>query len=198
MHDLFDQDSFSRRIEKPALPDLPAEVYSLPGADNLINPRNECGFPGITEFHCRAILGCCWDNNDYGFIASSSIPQCYQLPTENEAKLPSTPKNQIPKAYQPVIGTCNTNYYQIPQLFDDRRPCYYTPEEAASRGVGPLETPNEVDCLTILGCCWEGRPNIIEKYPHASQCYSKHEGDGKNLQFDLAGLAAAANGFFME
>merc|ERR1712176_875622 len=29
----------------------------------LIHLRQDVGFPGITEFHCRAILGACWDNN---------------------------------------------------------------------------------------------------------------------------------------
>ena len=27
----------------------------------LVNERVECGFPGITEFHCVAIRGCCYD-----------------------------------------------------------------------------------------------------------------------------------------
>lgn len=27
----------------------------------LVNDRTQCGFPGITKFHCVAIRGCCFD-----------------------------------------------------------------------------------------------------------------------------------------
>lgn len=27
----------------------------------LVNDRAQCGFPGITKFHCIAIRGCCFD-----------------------------------------------------------------------------------------------------------------------------------------
>ena len=27
----------------------------------LVNDRIQCGFPGITKFHCIAIRGCCFD-----------------------------------------------------------------------------------------------------------------------------------------
>ena len=28
----------------------------------LVNERVQCGFPGITKFHCVAIRGCCFDD----------------------------------------------------------------------------------------------------------------------------------------
>ena len=132
-------------------------------------------------------------------MAAPLIPQCYKLPAGQETILPDASKNAVPAAYQPVEGTCNTNYYKIPQLFDDRQPCYYTPEQAAARGMDPLDTPTESDCLAILSCCWESREDVVQKYTHASRCYMKHEGAGaKTLAFSLTDLANQANGFNME
>lgn len=124
------------------------------------------------------------------------IPQCYTLPADAETVLPETPKNEIPTAYQPTIGTCNTNFYQIPQLFDDRKPCFYSDVEASNRKVDPLSVPTKADCIGILGCCWEDREDILAKYKYLPQCYAKHDGVGRNLAFDVFNLAQTAGNNF--
>ena len=55
--------------------------------------RDECGFPGITEFQCVAVRGCCWDGN-----APFRVAQCYQ---KNGAAGIAFDYDNLPAAFTP-------------------------------------------------------------------------------------------------
>nr|BAA23597.1 CsEpi-1 [Ciona savignyi] len=143
----------------------PANPTSSVG--RLVNPRYECGFPGVTEFHCVAIRGCCWDAN-----SPFRVPQCFQ---------PNGPKNldfnfnNIPVAYQSPNGSCNINRYSIPMLYYGRTACHYSFANYID-GYNILSLPNRLDCLTKLGCCYENDERVVAQYPMVPRCYKREEG----------------------
>uniref|UniRef100_H2YIM0 P-type domain-containing protein n=1 Tax=Ciona savignyi TaxID=51511 RepID=H2YIM0_CIOSA len=151
----------------------PANPTSSVG--RLVNPRYECGFPGVTEFHCVAIRGCCWDAN-----SPFRVPQCFQ---------PNGPKNldfnfnNIPVAYQSPNGSCNINRYSIPMLYYARTACHYSFANYID-GYNILSLPNRLDCLTKLGCCYENDERVVAQYPMVPRCYKREEGS-------IAGLPGA-------
>jgi len=133
---------------------------------SLTNPREECGFPGITQFHCVAIRGCCWDKN-----APAGTAQCFQ-----PKDIPSFDQTNIPDAFKPVNGMCDLNVYQIPLLYYLRQPATY-PLEFHSFGFDLLVEPNREDCLTRIGACWEADERIVAKYPRVPRCYRRTSND---------------------
>ena len=44
----------------------------------LVNDRIECGFPGITEFHCVAIRGCCYDGESGKLVSVADNSRIFQ------------------------------------------------------------------------------------------------------------------------
>lgn len=134
---------------------------------SLINMREECGFPGITEFHCVAIRGCCWDA-----YAPYKVPQCFK---SNGAGLDIYSLNDIPAAYQPKNQTCSVNYYQFPILYYRRIACMPT-WDMFVKGRSPLKLPDKYECLWELGCCWEENEDVVEKYPYSPRCYQREDG----------------------
>merc|ERR1712127_545218 len=83
----------------------------------LIHLRQDVGFPGVTEFHCRAIMGACWDTKAAQYSATYNIPQCYE---EQKIELTGTTlqlydpklfKPVVPKQFQAAEGECDTNYF---------------------------------------------------------------------------------------
>ncbi|CAK8678866.1 unnamed protein product [Clavelina lepadiformis] len=137
------------------------------GIGRLVNQRLECGFPGITEFQCVAIRGCCWDGE-----APYRVPQCYRPngPTELDFDY-----DKIPVAYRPPIGSCNVNIYQIPLLYYDRVACKYSFDFYIA-GYNILAIPNRLDCLTKLGCCYEDNDEIVDRFPFMPRCYQRQGG----------------------
>merc|ERR1712226_1019573 len=86
----------------------------------LIHYRRDVGFAGVTEFHCRAILGACWDAQAAQYSATYAIPQCYEeqkIEMAGGASLqlydPKLFKPVVPKQFQAVEGECDTNYFHI-------------------------------------------------------------------------------------
>jgi hypothetical protein len=146
---------------------LDSTTYALAqgssGLGSLINSRDDCGFPGITEFHCVAIRGCCFDPD-----APVLTPQCYN-PRDN---VPSILTQTIPAVFQGVIGHCDMNIYQVPLLYLLRKPCHYTLEQYAV-GFDVLQEPTAEDCLTRLGCCYEFDDAIAAANPKSPRCYAK-------------------------
>lgn len=130
---------------------------------SLTNEREDCGFPGITEFHCVAIRGCCFDAN-----APILTPQCYRA-TEDGPSILSAP---VPDMFVGVEGTCDLNLYEIPFLYYQRQPCHYGLADYQV-GFDILQEPTKDDCLTRLGCCWESSDAIAEAYPAVPRCYQK-------------------------
>ena len=79
----------------------------------LIHRRTDCGFPGIPKFQCVAIRGCCWDETPYD--RHLGIPQCYKkisLIPESIFKIVDAPED-----LRPTPGDCNSNFFNIPQLY---------------------------------------------------------------------------------
>lgn len=137
------------------------------GVGRLVNPRYECGFPGVTQFHCVAIRGCCWDEN-----SPYRVPQCYQPngPTNLEFNF-----DQIPLAYKPANGSCNVNYHKIPMLYYARVACHYSINYHII-GYNVLSIPSREDCLTRLGCCYEDDETVVAQNPSIPRCYSREAG----------------------
>jgi hypothetical protein len=129
----------------------------------LTNEREECGFPGITEFQCVAIRGCCWDENvPYG------QSQCFKA---NE--IPKFSPSDIPDAYKPVIGMCDVNRFQIPMLYYMRTAATYPLKHHKVGGYNIFQEPSREDCLTKLGQCYEDDEAIVAKYPSIPRCYQR-------------------------
>jgi hypothetical protein len=148
----------------------------------LVNKREECGFPGILEFQCVAIRGCCWDNTpvtnpNYNWrqAANYKIPQCYK-----PIKLIPASVFQImqpPKELKASPGECNTNFFKVPQLYYEREACNYEIEMykygSSYDTKTPLDQPTPEDCLYKLGCCWEDDQSVLDTYRWIPQCYKR-------------------------
>jgi hypothetical protein len=146
---------------------------------SLTNEREDCGFPGITEFHCVAIRGCCFDEN-----APILTPQCYRA-TEDAPSILSAP---VPDMFVGVEGTCDLNLYEIPFLYYQRSPCHYGLADYQV-GFDILQEPTKEDCLTRLGCCWENSDAVAAAYPAVPRCYQKLIGGNSSpLPADIADL----------
>jgi len=133
--------------------------------EKLANEREECGFPGITQFHCVAIRGCCWDAK-----SPLGVPQCFQ-----PKDIPTFDADNIPDAYKPVDGVCNVNKLQIPVLYFLRKPATY-PLEFHKWGFDVNQKPTRMDCLTRLAGCWEENEEVVAAYPDVPRCYQRSSG----------------------
>lgn len=155
---------------------IDAQMYGLLNSmtnnplEKYMNKRVECGFPGITEFHCVAIRGCCFDGSN-GDIPG--VPQCFQADSAI-AKVNFNFDN-LPAAYKPSPGSCNINRRQIPALYYKRTACHYT-FDFYKAGYNALSIPNRLDCLTRLGCCYEDDDSVAEQYPFVPRCYKREPG----------------------
>lgn len=149
--------------------ELDSTTYALAqgsdGLGSLINERDDCGFPGITEFHCVAIRGCCFDPD-----APILTPQCYK-PREG---VPSILEQSVPDVFKGVIGHCDMNIYQVPLLYLLRKPCHYSLTEYQA-GFDILQEPTAEDCLTRLGCCYEFDDAIAAANKKSPRCYQKND-----------------------
>jgi len=141
------------------------------------NTRVDCGFPGITEFHCVAIRGCCWDDSTANIVG---VSQCFKK-TADTLKFTF---DKLPVAYQPLAGSCNINRRQIRVLYYKRKACHY-PQKFFEFGYNPLTIPNRMDCLARLGCCYEDNQAVVEQFPFVPRCYHRESGD-------ITGLTAAS------
>jgi len=149
----------------------------------LTNAREDCGFPGITEFHCVAIRGCCFDAN-----APPLTPQCHKP----LAGAPSILNAPVPDMFIGVEGQCDVNIYKVPFLYYKRVPCHYTLAEYQA-GFDVLQHPTKEDCLTRLHCCYESNDAIAAKYPNTPRCYQKLVGGtGSPLPISAASLQQRA------
>jgi hypothetical protein len=151
---------------------LDSTTYALAqgsdGLGQLINERADCGFPGITEFHCVAIRGCCFDPD-----APILTPQCYQA----REGVPTILSNPIPAVFQGVAGHCDVNIYQVPLVYLQRAPCHYSLADYQV-GFDVLQEPTAEDCITRLGCCYEFDDAVAEANPKSPRCYHK-SGSGR-------------------
>jgi len=169
--------------------ELDSTTYALAqgseGLGSLINDREDCGFPGITEFHCVAIRGCCFDPD-----APILTPQCYK-PREG---VPSILEQAVPDVFKGVIGHCDMNIYQVPLLYLLRKPCHYSLGEYQA-GFDILQQPTAEDCLTRLGCCYEFDDNIAKANPKSPRCYQKNDAGLANpITVSAAELEARTGG----
>lgn len=146
----------------------------------LIHYRSDKGFPGITEFHCRAVLGFCWDANAGQYPAQYTIPQCYEekavtIGTKTlEAYKPELFKPVVPKEFRAMAGECDTNYFHISTLYYERRACTYSIDMIKyGSEFSPLEEPSRADCLFRLGCCYEDNDQVMQKYSFLPRCYHR-------------------------
>lgn len=147
-------------------------LYSLLGSTSLKSymiAREDCGFPGITEFHCVAIRGCCWDAENTGVVG---VPQCYKKNGDSKIEFSFS---SIPAAYVPAPGSCNINRKQIRALYYKRTACHYG-YKFYQYGYNALSVPNRLDCLTRLGCCYEDDDAVAELYPFVPRCYAREDG----------------------
>jgi len=133
------------------------------------NARADCGFPGITEFHCVAVRGCCWDTTTANIIG---VSQCFEK-TADSLKFDFS---KLPEAYKPPAGSCNINRRQIRVLYYKRKACHYN-ENYFKWGYNPLTIPNRMDCLARLGCCYEDNEAIVEQFPFVPRCYHREAVD---------------------
>jgi len=154
---------------------IDATLYALLSASTT-NPlakymiaRTDCGFPGITEFHCVAIRGCCWDSKN---VNIPGVPQCYNKNGDVSVQFSFS---NIPAAYVPAPGSCNINRRQIRSLYYKRTACHYT-FDFYKFGYNALSVPNRLDCLTRLGCCYEDDDSVAELYPFVPRCYTREAG----------------------
>jgi hypothetical protein len=150
----------------------------------LIHFRRDVGFAGITEFHCRAILGACWDADAAQYPATYGIPQCYE-----EQKIdfgagtlnlydPKLFKPTVPAQFKAKAGECDTNYFHISTLYYKRRACTYTIDMIKyGAQFNPLNEPTRADCLFRLGCCYEDDTEVRQQYPFMPACYHRVEND---------------------
>jgi hypothetical protein len=146
----------------------------------LIHYRRDVGFAGIEEFHCRAILGACWDANAAQYSATYNIPQCYE---EQKIELsdvslqlydPKLFKPVVPKQFQAAEGECDTNYFHISTLYYKRRACTYSIDMIKyGHEFNPLNEPSRQDCLFRLGCCYEDNDEVMQQYPFMPRCYHR-------------------------
>jgi hypothetical protein len=146
----------------------------------LIHYRRDVGFAGIEEFHCRAILGACWDANAASYSATYNIPQCYE---EQKIELSDTSlqlydpklfKPVVPKQFQAAEGECDTNYFHISTLYYKRRACTYSIDMIKyGHEFNPLNEPSRQDCLFRLGCCYEDNDEVMQQYPFMPRCYHR-------------------------
>merc|ERR1711981_1363170 len=146
----------------------------------LIHYRRDVGFAGITEFHCRAISGACWDAQAAQYSATYNIPQCYE---EQKIELTGTTlqlydpklfKPVVPKQFQAVEGECDTNYFHISTLYYKRRACTYSIDMIKyGHEFNPLNEPSRQDCLFRLGCCYEDNDEVMQQYPFMPRCYHR-------------------------
>jgi hypothetical protein len=147
----------------------------------LIHYRHDIGFAGITEFHCRAILGACWDSDAAQYPATYRIPQCYE-----EANIEFSDKTSLhlydPKLFKPVVpaqfqaaeGECDTNYFHISTLYYKRRACTYSIDMIKyGTEFSPLNEPTRDDCLFRLGCCYEDDDSVLAQYEFLPRCYHR-------------------------
>merc|ERR1712151_976148 len=142
--------------------------------------RRDVGFAGIEEFHCRAILGACWDANAASYSATYNIPQCYE---EQKIELSDTSLQLYdPKLFKPVVpaqfkaaeGECDTNYFHISTLYYKRRACTYSIDMIKyGQEFNPLNEPSRQDCLFRLGCCYEDNNDVMQQYPFMPRCYHR-------------------------
>merc|ERR1712176_441285 len=84
----------------------------------LIHLRQDVGFPGITEFHCRAILGACWDNNAATYPGQYGAPKLVLNLYD-----PQLFKPVVPAQFRAAEGECDTNYFHVSTLYYERRAC---------------------------------------------------------------------------
>jgi len=150
----------------------------------LIHLRQDVGFPGITEFHCRAIMGACWDNNAGSYPAQYGIPQCYEEASIDDGQLvlnlydPQLFKPVVPAQFRAAEGECDTNYFHVSTLYYERRACTYDIEMIKyGTDYSPLAEPTREDCLFRLGCCYEDNEEVMAKYPFMPRCYQRVKDD---------------------
>jgi hypothetical protein len=147
----------------------------------LIHLRKDVGFAGITEFHCRAILGACWDQEAAAYPATYKIPQCYEeqrIEFAAGASLnlydPKLFKPTVPAQFRALQGECDTNYFHISTLYYERRACTYTIDMIKyGAQFNPLNEPTRADCLFRLGCCYEDNEEVMQQYPFMPRCYHR-------------------------
>jgi len=146
----------------------------------LIHLREDVGFAGITEFHCRAILGACWDPKAAQYSATYKIPQCYEEKhiegSDGSLQLydPKLFKPVVPQQFQAVEGECDTNYFHISTLYYKRRACTYSIDMIKyGHEFNPLNEPSRQDCLFRLGCCYEDNDEVMQQYPFMPRCYHR-------------------------
>jgi hypothetical protein len=150
----------------------------------LIHLRADVGFAGITEFHCRAILGACWDPMAASYPGQYNIPQCYEEATISDGTKtlnlydPQLFKPIVPAQFRAVEGECDTNYFHISTLYYERRACTYDIEMIKyGTDYSPLAEPTREDCLFRLGCCYEDNEEVMAKYPFMPRCYQRVKDD---------------------
>jgi hypothetical protein len=147
----------------------------------LIHLRKDVGFAGITEFHCRAFMGACWDANAGQYPATYGIPQCYEeqkIDVNGGGTLnlydPKLFKPTVPNQFKAVAGECDTNYFHISTLYYKRRACTYTIDMIKyGSQFNPLHEPTRADCLFRLGCCFEDDEEVMQQYPFMPRCYHR-------------------------
>jgi hypothetical protein len=150
----------------------------------LIHLRQDVGFAGITEFHCRAIMGACWDSNAPSYPAQYGIPQCYEEASIDDGTLtlnlydPQLFKPVVPAQFRAEEGECDTNYFHVSTLYYERRACTYDIEMIKyGTDYSPLAEPTREDCLFRLGCCYEDNEEVMQKYPFMPRCYQRVKDD---------------------
>jgi len=150
----------------------------------LIHLRQDVGFPGITQFHCTAILGACWDTNAAEYPSQYGIPQCYEEAsiTDGSKTLnlydPQLFKPVVPSQFRGEEGECDTNYFHVSTLYYERRACTYDIEMIKyGTDYSPLAEPTREDCLFRLGCCYEDNDEVIAKYAFMPRCYQRLKDD---------------------
>lgn len=166
------------------------ENQNIAKMSKLIHLRNDVGFPGITQFHCRAIFGGCWDDQAGRYPAQYKIPQCYtELKIEGSSDLnlydPELFKPKVPAKFMAQAGECDTNYFHISTLYYERRACSYTVDMIKyGTEFSPLNEPTREDCLFRLGCCYEDNPEVVAKYQFMPRCYHRTRGEKIELLED--------------
>lgn len=161
-----------------------SENVSTQKLAKLIHLRQDVGFPGITEFHCRAIMGACWDSNAAQYPAQYGIPQCYEEASVTDGSKtlnlydPQLFKPVVPAQFRGAEGECDTNYFHVSTLYYERRACTYDIEMIKyGTDYSPLAEPTREDCLFRLGCCYEDNEEVMAKYPFMPRCYQRIKDD---------------------